>query len=372
VGIVLASGFALTVGGYLVRSLGLEDDAAREKIKSELAGVRDKAARDELVQKQDALDASAGWEMSAGWMAMAIGGTLLFAGLASLAGARFRSALLVGILPLLAASYFAVFHVGPEALVPVTLIGVGACLYMGWGSDRRGREEALRFVRFPERIGENVPEGTAYRSKPGKKRAVSLTTVDLPPWCTRALESVGGGKRFTSYLLKKELAYVSFVEADLTDVSDYVTVVLKLAERLPTFTVRPLPIDDGVRIPNKGLVFREDPEFTAELLVEVPAGTKPADVREFLAQEVRDELLGLPDVWMHVEGTTMTLTRFGRFDVKRTDELVEMADALFAELGAQGGPSLLAPDGVEPRKPKKKKQKPAGAESSDDSSLSPA
>jgi hypothetical protein len=368
-GIVLASGLALTVGGYLVRSLGLEDDAAREKVKEELVGVRDKAARDELVQKQDALDASAGWEMSAGWMAMALGGTLLFAGLASLAGARFRSALLVGVLPLLAASYFGVFHVGPEALVPVTVIGVAACLYMSWGSDRRGREEALRFARFPERVGTNAPDGT-YRMAPSKKGPLALSTVELPTWCSRGLEGVGGGKVFTSYLLKKDLAYVAFVEADLTDVSDYVTVVLKLAERLPTFLARPLPIDDGVRVPNKGLVFREDREFTAEYLVEVAPGTPPTDVRAFLVQEVRDELLGLPDVWMRVEGTTMTLTRFGRFDAKRTDELVEMADAIFAEYGASGGPSLLEPDGIEPRKAKKKK-KPA-AETPDDASLSRA
>jgi hypothetical protein len=373
VGIVLASGLALTVGGYLVRSMGLEDDVARENVKSELAGIRDKAARDELVQKQDALDARAGWEMSAGWMAMAVGGTLLFAGLASLAGAKFRSALLVGVLPLLAASYFGVFHVGPEALVPVTVIGVGVCLYLAWGSDRRGRQEALRFAQFPARVGTNAPDGT-YRMAPVKKRPPGLTTVELPPWSGRALEGVGGGKVFTSYLLKKDLAYVAFVEADLTDVSDYVTVVLKLAERLPTFTVRPLPIDDGVRVPNKGIVFREDPEFSGEFLAEAMPGTKPADVRAFLAQEVRDELLGLPDVWMRVEGTTMTLTRFGRFDSKRTDELVEMADALFAEHGAAGGPSLLEPDGVEPRKTKaKKKKKPATpTEPSDDSSLSPA
>jgi hypothetical protein len=374
VGIVLASGLALTVGGYLVRSFGLEDDAAREKVKSELAGVKDKAVRDELVQKQDALDASAGWEMSAGWMAMAIGGTLLFAGIASLVGAKFRSALLVGVLPLLAASYFGVFHVGPEALVPITVIGVGVCLYLSWSSDRRGREAALGFARFPERLAEPIPEGTAYRSKPGKKKSASLTAVELPPWCARGLETVGGGKVFTAYLLKKELAYVAFVEADLTDVSDYVTVVLKLNERLPTFVARPLPIDDGVKVPNKGILFREDREFTSEYLVETAPGTQPAVVREFLVQEVRDELLGLPDVWMRVDGTTMTLTRYGRFDVKRTDELVEMADALFAEYGAEGGPTLLEPDGVESKKAKKKKPAASAASASDEEgpSYSPA
>ena len=78
-GIILASGLALAVAGGIARSVGLEDEAAFEKAKSELATVRDKAARDELVVKQEQLDFRSGVELSSGWAGIAIGGSLLAA-----------------------------------------------------------------------------------------------------------------------------------------------------------------------------------------------------------------------------------------------------------------------------------------------------
>lgn len=359
-GIVLAAGLALAVGGGIAHSIGREDNAALEALKTELAATRVKDARDALIAKQEPLDYRTGIELGAGAMAMAVGGTLIAAGLLSMIGVRFRTALLwIGLLPFLAASYYAVFHAGPEALVPVTLIGVGYFLYLTWFSDQRGRNAATRFAQFPSRIDQRAAEPSAYRSTPATAKSLKLAEVPTPPWAMRALDSVGGGQVFRTYLLKNDLAYVAFVEADLTDVSDYVTVVLKLEDKAPTFVARPLPIDDGKPVVNSGLLFREDREFSAEFLVEVPHGQQPVAVREFLAENIRDELMGLPDVWLRVEGTIATLTRYGQFNVEKTDELVELADAIFAEVGAEGGPSLLEPDGVVVKKKKKKSAQPA-------------
>ena len=358
-GIILASGLALGVAGGIARSVGLEDEAAFEKAKSELATVRDKAARDELVVKQEQLDFRSGVELSSGWAGIAIGGSLLAAGLVSLAGIRFRRALLaVGLLPFIAASYFAVFHAGPEALVPVTLVGVAACLYLSWESDQRGRNEVKAFAGFPGRHAKSAA-ASGYRDRPTAKPSVSLSEAVIPAWGQRVLPEVGGGKFYKSFLLKKDLAYVAFVEADVTDVSDYTTVVLRFEQKEASFVARPLPLDDGRPMANTGLLFREDREFSAEYLVEVAPGENQTRVREFLVQSVRDELLGLPDVWLRVSGTVATLTRFGRFDAKRAEELVEIADAIFADYGAEGGPSLMEPDGLVKKKKSKHKSNEA-------------
>jgi hypothetical protein len=135
-----------------------------------------------------------------------------------------------------------------------------------------------------------------------------------------------------------------------------------LEEPAHSFVARPLPILDGVRVPNTGLTFKDDPQFSKSYLVEVDPGRDPRAVRAFLSPVVRAELLSLPAVWLHVNGSVMALTIFGRFDAETADHLVDIADVLFAEYGAEGGPSLLEPEGAEAiGEPVivKKKKKPA-------------
>lgn len=128
------------------------------------------------------------------------------------------------------------------------------------------------------------------------------------------------------------------------------------------FRARPLPIVDGKRAANMGLRFKEDRAFSNSYQVEVAPSTKREDVLDFVSPVVRDELLSFPALWLQVEGTVMALTLFGDYDAGSTDRLVDIADVLFAEYGAEGGPSLLEPDGVQGAgAPKKKKKKKASS-----------
>jgi hypothetical protein len=141
---------------------------------------------------------------------------------------------------------------------------------------------------------------------------------------------------------------------DFTQGSDHVTVLAKLDEAGPTLTVRPLPIEEGSRIPNTGVRFEKDPELTASILIEPAVDGSPAVVtavtpgvtkaiRKWLSPPLREAILELPDAWLRVDGKarTMAYTLYGPTDAHRIQELIAAADIVFAEYGAAGGPSLL-------------------------------
>jgi len=58
-------------------------------------------------------------------------------------------------------------------------------------------------------------------------------------------------------------------------------------------------------------------------------------------------LLDLPGSWLRVDGRAMTLTLYGDADADQLDELVATADAVFAERGAGGAPSLFGEEQAE-------------------------
>jgi hypothetical protein len=188
----------------------------------------------------------------------------------------------------------------------------------------------------------------------------------------RALTEVGEGHPAAYFTLKHDAAYLALVEADVSSIEEYASVVMRLEEPGPRFRARPLPIVEGRRVANTGLHFKKDPDFSSIYLVEPAPAANPKEVRRFLGSAIRDELYELDGVWLVVEGYIATATLYGPFDAERIDRLVELADVIFAEYGL-GGESLLEPDDVlvEGAPPKKKKTKkktkaaagrPAGAE----------
>jgi hypothetical protein len=177
-------------------------------------------------------------------------------------------------------------------------------------------------------------------------------TTSLPGPSARILETTGGGTPLGYFELAPKLAHLAIMGADALQGSDHATVVAKLDEPGPTFTVRPLPIVEGQRIPNTGVQFRKDPAFMALFLVEPTleegpvAPVREADekaIRKWLSPPLREALLEFPDGWLRVDGRAkaMAFTLYGPADAQRFDELIAAADIVFAEYGAEGGPSLL-------------------------------
>src|SRR5262249_10591810 len=138
-------------------------------------------------------------------------------------------------------------------------------------------------------------------------------------------------------------------------------------------------------VPNTGIQFKKDPEFMGLFLVEHTLDDGPAApvrdadekaIRKWLSPPLREALLDFPDGWLRVDGRAkvMAFTLYGPADDQRFDELVATADIVFAEYGAEGGPSLLADEADErdepeakppkPPPPKKKKAAPGGAKAS--------
>src|SRR5262245_58833034 len=109
---------------------------------------------------------------------------------------------------------------------------VAALVYVLTGRRDERRESAL----------------SRWRKAAGTPRRVT----SLPGPLARVLEATGGGTSFGYYELASKLAYLAVMGADVMQGSDHATVVAKLDEPGPTFTVRPLPIVEGERVPNTG------------------------------------------------------------------------------------------------------------------------
>jgi len=224
--------------------------------------------------------------------------------------------------------------------------------------DRRREIEIERWRKLMTTPPSTHKEAAGYRevketSRPGVPAPGAVNS--LPGPLMRVLIAAGGGKRVGYYALVPKLAYVAIMGGDPTCGSDHQTVVAKLDESSPSFTVRPLPILDGQREPNTGVQFKKDPEFMEAFIVDrfldgsdaevaVPNEATDKVVRKWLSPPVRAALMDLPDLWLRVEGKTMALTLYGRVDADRLHDLVTAADVIFAEYGAEGGPSLLGDD----------------------------
>lgn len=172
------------------------------------------------------------------------------------------------------------------------------------------------------------------------KKGAGAKAVVPPPWeLTAMLELAGGGTQAGVYQLLPKLAYVIAVEADGVAGSDFVAVVAKLEAKHVQLLARPsTPEDAAFRGP---VVIAKDARFREAFHVEcadVKAG------RDLLSEGVRETLRELGTCWLFVRGDAMALVRYGYIDADRVHALVTGADEIFAELGADGGPSLIGED----------------------------
>jgi hypothetical protein len=356
--------------GWFVRTLGVEREVKLEQLAAQIARERVKDKVQPLLDQKQQLELEAGLLLSVGWALLLLGASAVVAAIMVQLGVRPRRAVLALYPGLLVAALYATMSARLiESLAVASAIGIAILAYATSGPDEAARREVEAFRLFPTRV-EVGSETKAhhYREAYIKSRFVKepkllRAVAELPAPLATLLPLVGEGRPYAYYQLKKGIAYVAVVEADAFNPSDFVTILMALDEPAPRFVARPLPIVEGKRVPNTGIRFKDDPDFTTEYLVEAAPGTGTAEVaaiKEFLADEVRDALLELPSAWLHVERTAMAVTLYGRFDSDKIDALVELADAIFAEYGADGGPTLLEPDGAKPVL--KKKKKSAGGE----------
>lgn len=180
-----------------------------------------------------------------------------------------------------------------------------------------------------------------------KKGTRSRRVKQVPAIFHALLEQIGGGTRMTDLVLVPKNAYVAVRHDDALTSSNHVTVLCKLATgkpskgkaakgktaTAPSFVCRPLPIVDGRVVENDGIHFANDEDFGELYLVE---GSDEKAIKKWLTEELRDALLELPDVWLRVDGEGMALTLYGYRDMDQLDELLDLADAFYAEKGATG------------------------------------
>lgn len=243
---------------------------------------------------------------------------------------------------------------------PLLFLLIYQLVMRGGSAERKRRLREANVWRasiVDPRATEDNRKGAPYRPDPKKeppkgkeKDAGPPRVASLPSALRAALLDVGGGAQVAHYELVSGLAYLSLMEANGLAGSDYQAVTAKLEERGPSLTVRPLPMVDGVAVPNTGVQFKKDPELMMKFLIEGPDAKA---IGRWLSGPIRRALCAAPWAWVRVEGKVMTVSGFGTFDADRIDALVELADAIFAEHGAEGGPSLFGEDEEPaPAKPK--------------------
>ncbi len=185
------------------------------------------------------------------------------------------------------------------------------------------------------------PKAKQKEQKPLPEGAGPARVASIPAAFHALLEKVGGGEAIVHYELVRDLAYLSLMEANQLAGSDHQTVTAKLEAKGPMLSARPLPVVDGQRVVNSGVQFRKDPELMGLFLIEGPDAKA---IGKWLSPSIRRALCQVPAAWLRVEGSTMAVTIFGALEADEIDRLVELADAIFAEHGAEGGPSLFGED----------------------------
>jgi hypothetical protein len=195
----------------------------------------------------------------------------------------------------------------------------------------------------------------------GERPGRGVKRVDgLPSALMRMVDAAGGGQAVAYFELVPKIAYLALMGSDSLNGSDHHTVVGKLEDPAPTLTARPLPILEGERIPNTGVIFKKDDDMTELFLVERMVEGKPEApasdaldkaIRKWLSPPVRAALKDFPDGWLRADGRAMSLTLYGPTDPDKLNELITTADVVFAEYGADGGPSLFGDDEEEESAP---------------------
>jgi hypothetical protein len=237
---------------------------------------------------------------------------------------------------------FWLWYVAPVALLVVFfLTGLP-------GEHERRRTKALAAWRdlmtpkraAPERKGDKKKKQQAEVEGP---RSVTALPGDL----NRLIPELGGGAPIARYELLEKLAYVVVMGPDSMNGSEYQAVLAKLEGPAPKFRARPLPILEGKRVPNTGIQFKKHKEFMERFLVE---GSDAKKIGKWLTRALRTVLLDVPDAWLVVEGRAMALVQYGPVDAERLRDLVAAADTIFADQGAEGGPSLFFDEEDEPER----------------------
>src|SRR3954464_8230356 len=119
---------------------------------------------------------------------------------------------------------------------------------------------ALVFLLTGTRDKRREAELSAWRRRMGPL-AKKVNAVPGP--FQRMIFVSGGGVPLAHFELVPKLAYLSAMSADAVNGSDHATVTAKLEDKAPTFTARPLPIIEGQRVANDGVLFKKDPDFTS-------------------------------------------------------------------------------------------------------------
>lgn len=210
---------------------------------------------------------------------------------------------------------------------PLTFIFL-AVVFGVWPSaeERRLKRELSRWIR------------AMLGSLPGRDDdAASRLVQRLPTTLSRLVDDAGGGSRIADVVLVPKHAYLAVRAADAHTASNQYTVVCRLARPAPRLLCKPLAIVDGRPVENDGLVFK-DTEFMDHYVVE---GADARAVKKWLRRDVREALMQFPDLWLQTDGKTLALTFHGYADAEMLDELIEVADIIFAERGAGGGAPLF-------------------------------
>ena len=209
------------------------------------------------------------------------------------------------------------------AVGPVGLVAIFFILYQT-GSKRDGVR--ARMAGSARLVGPG--------QRPGAKR------VALPADFALLLDNVGGGMPIGVFELVPKEAWLGIYKPALLGGNDHITVFMRLYEPGPPMRVAPLAFTDEGRVPNVGIRFTKDPEFTARFQVE---GAGDRTIKQWLSPPVREELLELEDAFLEVDGKRAALSLYTRLDEDALDDLVGAADVIFAEYGASDA-SLFGSD----------------------------
>ena len=200
----------------------------------------------------------------------------------------------------------------------------------------------LTFALTPEehrlrRAVRNWLEQLAGPLRLGKKTR-SRRVKRLHPTFANMVARAGGGARISDVVLVPKQAYLAVRAAAADAGSQHVTVVGRLAQRGPSFVARPLPLYDGAPAENNGIRFSKDPAFMDDFVVE---GADAKAIGRWLTRELRDALCDFPLVWLRVARGYFTVTLYGAPGADDIDELVNVADAVYAIHGHDPDQSLL-------------------------------
>ena len=163
-------------------------------------------------------------------------------------------------------------------------------------TERRWREQVRRWI--DEYLGP-IQVGESHRSRRVKR---------LPLPFEQAVDRAGGGARVTDVVLVSKLAYAAVRAADGYSGSEQQSVICRLKKAAPAMTVRPLVVIDDRAVENRGLDIGDE-SFTDLFVVDGEDEDVDA-ISKWLADEVREAINDMPELWLRTEDKLLTLTLY--------------------------------------------------------------